>query len=75
MAPATYEGFRESGLVARTLDQDVAEAEQQVKALAEVGIDLAAATDRLEQEGVELFVTAFNNLLQHLEAKAARLAA
>jgi transaldolase len=75
MPPATYEGFRESGLVARTLDQDVAEAEQQVKALAEVGIDLAAATDRLEQEGVELFVTAFNNLLQHLEAKSARLAA
>jgi transaldolase len=75
MPPATYEGFREAGLVAQTLEQGVAEAEQQVQALAEVGIDLAAATDRLEREGVELFVKAFNNLLQHLEAKAARLAA
>jgi transaldolase len=75
MPPATYEGFREAGLVDQTLEQGVAEAERQVAALKEVGIDLAAATDRLEREGVELFVKAFNNLLQHLEAKAARLAA
>ncbi|MEK0086163.1 transaldolase [Benzoatithermus flavus] len=75
MPPATYEGFREAGTVAQTLEQDVAEAERQVKALAEVGIDLAAAADRLEQEGVALFVKAFTNLLHHLEAKAARLAA
>jgi transaldolase len=75
MPPAVYEGFRESGLVAQTLEQGVAEAEQQVAALADAGIDLVAATERLEQEGVELFVKAFNNLLQHLEAKAVRLAA
>jgi transaldolase len=75
MPPATYEGFRESGLVAPTLEQDVAEAEQQVKALAETGIDLEATADRLEREGVELFAKAFDNLLGHLEAKAARLAA
>jgi len=75
MPPATYEGFREAGTVAPTLERDVAEAERQVKALAEVGIDLVAATGRLEREGVELFVKAFDNLLSHLEAKAARLAA
>jgi transaldolase len=75
MPPATYEGFRESGIVAPTLERDVAKAEQQVAALAGSGIDLAAATERLEREGVEIFVKAFNNLLQHLEAKAARLAA
>jgi transaldolase len=74
MPPATYKSFREAGLVALTLEQDVAEAEQQVAALADIGIDLAAATEQLEQEGVELFVKAFN-LLQHLEAKAAGLVA
>lgn len=75
MPPATYEAFREAGTVAQTLGQGVAEAERQVKALADIGIDLAAAADQLEREGVELFVKAFDNLLRHLEAKAARLVA
>jgi transaldolase len=46
-----------------------------VEALPGLGIDLTATADRLEQEGVALFVKAFDNLLQHLEAKAAKLAA
>ncbi|MFZ1430947.1 MAG: transaldolase [Geminicoccaceae bacterium] len=75
MPPATYDGFRAAGRVARTLDQDVATAERQLGALAEAGIDLATATERLEQEGLELFVKAFHNLLHHLEVKTARLAA
>jgi transaldolase len=75
MPPATYEAFREYGTVAQTLEQDVAGANAQVEALAGLGIDLKAATDQLENEGVTVFVKAFDNLLHHIEAKAASLAA
>ena len=75
MPPATYEAFGRTGRVASTLERNVAEAERQVAALAGLGIDLDAATDRLEREGVELFVKAFDNLLGQLQAKAQRIAA
>jgi transaldolase len=75
MPPAIYEAFREYGTVAQTLEDDVAGARTQVEALPGLGIDLTAIADRLEQEGVAVFVKAFDNLLQHLEAKAAKLTA
>jgi transaldolase len=75
MPPAVYEAFREYGTVAQTLEQDVAEAKAQLAALPGLGIDLKAVTERLEQEGVAVFVKAFDNLLEHLESKTARLAA
>ena len=75
MPPATYEAFREAGRVAYTLGQDVSAAQLQITALGEVGIDLKAVTDKLEAEGVTIFVKAFDNLLHHLESKAAKLAA
>jgi transaldolase / glucose-6-phosphate isomerase len=75
MPPAIYEAFREYGTVAQTLEDDVAGARTQVEALPGLGIDLTAIADRLEREGVAVFVKAFDNLLQHLEAKAAKLTA
>lgn len=75
MPPATYEAFREYGTVASTLEEDVAGARAQVEALPGLGIDLDAITDRLEQEGVAVFVKSFENLLKHIEHKAASLAA
>jgi transaldolase len=75
MPPATYEVFRESGKVAQTLERDVDTAQAQIDALAGIGIDLKAVTDKLEADGVTIFVKAFDNLLHHLESKAAKLAA
>ncbi|MFO1071251.1 MAG: transaldolase [Geminicoccaceae bacterium] len=75
MPPATYAAFRKAGRVAPTLTQGVEAAQAQVAALAKHGIDLAAAAERLEREGVALFVKAFDNLLHHLDAKAAKVAA
>lgn len=75
MPPATYEAFRENGQVAPTLEQGVDEAQQQIQELAELGIDLAAVTEKLEQDGVKIFADAFKNLLDHLETKAAKIAA
>src|ERR1700674_527302 len=75
MPPATYEAFREAGKVAQTLEQDVDAAQAQIAALAGIGVDLKAVTDKLEADGVMIFVKAFDNLLHHLESKAAKLAA
>ena len=75
MPPATYEAFREYGAVAPTLEEDVAGAKAQVEALAGIGIDLKSVTERLEAEGVAIFVKAFDNLLKHIEHKAKGLAA
>jgi len=75
MPPATYEAFREAGKVAQTLEQDVDAAQAQIAALAGIGVDLKAVTDKLEADGVTIFVKAFDNLLHHLESKAAKLAA
>ena len=75
MPPATYEAFREYGTVAPTLEENVAEAEAQIKALADLSINLNAVTDRLEEDGVAIFAKAFDNLLKHIAHKAASLAA
>ena len=75
MPPVTYEAFREAGVVAATLETDISEAEAQIAALADLGIDLKAVTDRLEQEGVASFAKAFDNLLAHIAHKAESLAA
>ena len=75
MPPATYATFRASGQVSPTLTQDIDQAQSQLQALHEHAIDLAAITDRLEAEGVAAFAQSFTNLLQAIEAKAARVAA
>ena len=41
----------------------------------ELGIDLTEVTERLERDGVAAFATAFDNLIQALEAKTAAVAA
>lgn len=73
MPPATYEAFRDHGTVAQTLTTDLATAQAQLAALAELGIDLKAITDKLEAEGVAAFAKSFDNLLHHLASKAAAL--
>ncbi|HXH03742.1 MAG TPA: transaldolase [Candidatus Competibacteraceae bacterium] len=73
--PATYEAFRDHGVVAPTLDQDLDQAQEQLASLAGLGIDLMALTDKLEAEGVAAFAKSFDNLLAAIAAKAAALSA
>ena len=44
------------------LDQDLAQAETDLEALPQLGIDLTEVTDHLEQQGVEAFAKSFDNL-------------
>ncbi|MGE5642839.1 MAG: transaldolase [Byssovorax cruenta] len=65
----TLDAYRDHGHPALTLDQGVPEADQILKDLSLLGIDLEKATQQLEEEGVEKFATAFVKLIGSLQEK------
>jgi transaldolase/glucose-6-phosphate isomerase len=75
--PATLEAFKDHGRVTRTVDTPaaIASAEQTMRDLASVGIDMQAVTLELQREGVKLFADSFDQLLQRLEERRQALAA
>lgn len=75
LPPATLEAFRDHGRVRRSLEEGLAGADEPLRRLAELGIDLDAATAALQREGVEKFAGPFDQLLATLEEKRAALAA
>jgi transaldolase len=60
-------------VVAPTLEQGLETALTQLASLPELGIDLEAATTRLEKEGIAAFAKSFDNLMCHIAAKARAL--
>jgi len=74
MPPATIAAFQDHGRVALTLEQGVDAAQQVMEDLREVGIEMRQVTNRLETDGVALFKTAFEDVLQHLDDKRRTLA-
>ena len=71
----TLAAYRDHGHPERSLDQNVSEAYQVLNDLAEIGIDLNAVTQQLEEEGVRKFTQAFDRLTASLQEKheAARM--
>jgi transaldolase len=65
----TIAAYRDHGNPEPRLDQGTQEALRLLDRLAELGIDLAAVTQQLEDEGVEKFVKPFDSLMQSLERK------
>jgi len=61
--PATYDAFRDHGRVRRSLTGGLEEAHDTMDSLARIGIDFDAVTARLLDDGVGLFVDAFDTLL------------
>ena len=66
----TLDAFLDHGVVARTADADVDQAEATWAALAEVGVDLDDVSRVLEDEGVTAFVKSYDELLASLDQKA-----
>lgn len=75
MPRPTITAFLDHGTVARTIDTGVAEAEATMAALAEAGIDFAAVTNQLEDEGIASFVKSYDALLSGVGSKRSQLAA
>ena len=73
LPPATVDNFMDHGRVAETLTRGVAEAQQQLAKLAELGIDFNAITQQLQDDGVVAFAKPFDALMQSIAAKRNRL--
>jgi len=70
---ATLEAFLDHGELARTVDADPATAQAVLDRVTDVGVDLEAVANRLEDEGVSAFVKSFDDLIESLTATADRL--
>jgi len=75
MPRETLDAFRDHGTAADTVANDIDDARATLAGLAEIGIDFKAITDKLEEEGVDKFVQAFDALIKGIvEKRAAMLA-
>jgi transaldolase len=70
--PATLNSFMDHGHVAETLTQNLEEAYRQIEKLADLGIDLAAVTQQLQDDGVVAFAKPFDALMQSIAEKRER---
>jgi transaldolase/glucose-6-phosphate isomerase len=73
--PATYAAFLRHGRVRPTLESGLDDARATVLRLREEGIDLAAVTRKLEDQGIALFTASFDALMAGIEQKVAALRA
>lgn len=67
----TLAAYRDHGKPASRLTNDAEKAAETLRRLGEVGIDLDAATQQLEDEGIEKFIKAFDQLMNALKEKRA----
>jgi transaldolase/glucose-6-phosphate isomerase len=67
--PATYTAFRDHGRVALTLEENLDESRAVIAQLSELGIDMQAVTDKLQEDGLKAFVGSFDTLAESIEAK------
>jgi transaldolase len=72
--PDTLEAFLDHGQVRPTLEEGVAEALNDLERLRGLGVDLDAATQELESEGVRSFQDSWDKLLAGMQQKARELA-
>jgi transaldolase/glucose-6-phosphate isomerase len=73
MPPQTIVAFQDHGHARPMLDQDVAGAQESMRRLATVGIDMRAVTSQLEIEGVKSFADSYDKLIESTRQKIERL--
>lgn len=71
--PVTFNDFMDHGSLIITLDENLDEANDQLKELGELKIDLDKITKQLQTEGLELFSKSFENLMKAIEEKIERI--
>jgi transaldolase/transaldolase/glucose-6-phosphate isomerase len=69
----TVDAFRDHGVAANTLEGGLAEATAALAKLKELGIDLDAITQQLEDEGIEKFNKPFEKLLNAIEEQKSKV--
>ena len=73
MPPATVEGFRDHGIVARTVDVGLDESERVMADLERFGISMREVTDKLLADGLASFQKSYDAVIAGLEAKSRTL--
>jgi transaldolase len=73
LPPATLESFINHGNVAAALTEGLDEARRQLADLADLGIDLEAVTQKLQQDGVVAFAKPFEALMRSIAQKREKL--
>jgi len=73
MPPATIDAFQDHGVVERTVDRNLREAQRVMDQLADVGIDFRNVTDKLLVDGLASFQKSFDSLIAGLERKTKTL--
>ncbi|MBI3699857.1 MAG: bifunctional transaldolase/phosoglucose isomerase [Afipia sp.] len=71
--PATLDAFRDHGKPRNSLEENVGDAERVLKDLAKTGISLDAITEKLVDDGVQLFADAADKLLGAVAQKRAKM--
>jgi transaldolase len=72
---ATLNAFREHGRPLRTVNTGYDDARRLVRELADVGIDVSAATEQLQRDGVDLFTKAYEAVVAMVAARRTALLA
>ena len=70
--PKTMDAFRDHGVVENRLEQNLAQAQNTLDQLADLGIDLGQITTQLEADGVLSFSEAFDRLLTAIDTESAK---
>ncbi len=69
LPPATLEAFRDHGVVARTVDADLPQADRVIADIEAAGVSMTDVTDQLLREGIASFQKSYDSLLAGLERK------
>jgi transaldolase / glucose-6-phosphate isomerase len=72
--PATYDAFRDHGLVEPTIERKLEGAAAVLQQLEQSGISLEQITDELTVEGVRSFADSFESLMETIEARRGAVA-
>ena len=67
--PATYTAIRDHGTPKLTLGEGIEDCHKLFDDLRNVGIDIKAVTEKLQQDGLASFVTSFDTLVESIESK------
>ncbi|TET83313.1 MAG: bifunctional transaldolase/phosoglucose isomerase [Desulfobacteraceae bacterium] len=71
--PATLQAFLDHGQVALTLQEGLENAQADLARLSDLGINLDAITQQLQEDGVAAFEKSFNNLMASIREKREQL--
>lgn len=69
LPPSTLSFFIDHGVVKETISSGLQEADQRLLELRKLGISLEDLTENLQEEGVQSFVSSYDNLLQAIAEK------